>query len=828
MDNLPPASLPKSPTLATGLRQASPSRVNRDMSNISRSEFHESAVSDKISQFNSLSNQSRAQIERRYNARNGEKNTKDDAALRRAAVGREELETEMRKYREEARTLRRKLDDGQERERKIAERLDTLMDNHGRAKETYAHTQELWEKEIRRTRKEAFKAQSTTVKLQEELKHSRDSLSIAQQSLEREKERSKIRENEAFTARYQMVEIQEQLDAALARIKVVEQERDSFKTLAKKEEVARIAAEGMIPLPPGSPDDEFATPRKEIAVERIPETMSEKPRNKATEKLKRPPGGRVSISTMDIVSSEASEMEIEELSRQVLWERQRADRAQELLDFMQMECQLRCCPCIKEVRAEEKEKAEQKAKAAAEERERQEEEGMKREVEQLRMEREEAWKSSRSQSQHEREAEREEKAQIQTCDHDMDADLGHHNHDDDSNNDEVLEEDHNDMLVSSMVAPAASAFSAAPSSIYSSRVSPCPIFPAPTIAKPSSPPLSHSVSSKESTIGGTIQDENRKPINASSRSGSPRDRSSTVYFPEESVFRTMTNDMARPMDAAYEAAPCIQAAKDTNMDIDDSMDFDRDEMSMGSFDGRYAHTPSLETSSFTVMAKQRVSLLSLLNAPHDTSDGERESLESPLPNIPTIPDDAASASQPYPAEPEVRNIVPSYVDDSFVNARTSFASAAETEVGADSTTSISTPYAVETVTTTTKIPLREETRSPTIADQLRNQMRNSHASFDASNPAMTPTMTREEALAQIRERRGRARSAAQGTTTPRRQMTQGVKKMGSSAGSARPMTTRRDVSSGSAPASAARVASRPPSRMAATSRSTSRTTTKLR
>ena len=65
-------------------------------------------------------------------------------------------------------------------------------------------------------------------------------------------------------------------------------------------------------------------------------------------------------------------------------------------------------------------------------------------------------------------------------------------------------------------------------------------------------------------------------------------------------------------------------------------------------------------------------------------------------------------------------------------------------------------------------------------------------SFDVNNPALTPTMTREQALAQIKERRGRARSGAQGglasgsgksnpnsasasaTMTPRRQMVVGV------------------------------------------------------
>ncbi len=68
--------------------------------------------------------------------------------------------------------------------------------------------------------------------------------------LDAERSRGKAREQEAFAARYSAVGLQEKLDQALERIKVLEQERDAFKSLAKSEEdVARIAAEGMLPLP---------------------------------------------------------------------------------------------------------------------------------------------------------------------------------------------------------------------------------------------------------------------------------------------------------------------------------------------------------------------------------------------------------------------------------------------------------------------------------------------------------------------------------------------------------------------------------------------------
>lgn len=50
-----------------------------------------------------------------------------DAALKRAMLGREEAESEMRRFREEARLLRKQIEEGKERERRVGERLETVM-----------------------------------------------------------------------------------------------------------------------------------------------------------------------------------------------------------------------------------------------------------------------------------------------------------------------------------------------------------------------------------------------------------------------------------------------------------------------------------------------------------------------------------------------------------------------------------------------------------------------------------------------------------------------------------------------------------------------------
>jgi hypothetical protein len=151
------------------------------------------------------------------------------------------------------------------------------------------------------------------VKLQEELKSSRSAFKIAQSDLEAEKERSMKREQEAFAARYQLVGVQEELAQMQEQIKLVEQERDALRTVARNEEIARIAAEGQIPLPHSPQDDEFASPKK----------------------------GRKSLDA--VTRSAASEEELDDIKMQLEWEQQSVKRAHDQIEFLEMECKFNCC-----------------------------------------------------------------------------------------------------------------------------------------------------------------------------------------------------------------------------------------------------------------------------------------------------------------------------------------------------------------------------------------------------------------------------------------------------------------------------------------------------
>lgn len=117
---------PASP--GTPLFPVSPERVNRQHlpqspslpSNLSDPFFngHARAPSDvqgKVAQFNNLGKEV------------AQRRKDNEAALQRAVLGREEAESETRRLKEEHRVLRKEIEEGRGRERRVGERLEALM-----------------------------------------------------------------------------------------------------------------------------------------------------------------------------------------------------------------------------------------------------------------------------------------------------------------------------------------------------------------------------------------------------------------------------------------------------------------------------------------------------------------------------------------------------------------------------------------------------------------------------------------------------------------------------------------------------------------------------
>lgn len=312
---------PASP--GTPLFPVSPERANRQqlpqspslpsISNIQNDPFivHSRGSSDvqgKVAQFNNLSKEA---AQRRKDS---------EAALKRAVLGREEAESETRRLREENRLLRQDVEEGRARERRVGERVEGVMEELQRSKETQAHAQTIYEKEVRRARKEAFKSSSAVVKLQEELKSARNKYTLMREEVDAQRRKVNTKEQETLATQYQLMELEEEMKKQKQQNKIFEEERDTLKASLKEEELARIAAEGTIALPPSRDGDENASPKS---------------RSQRSESMK------------ENVDPEAPQLQeqLESVREQLRMEKRVRRRADDQIHFMKMECQFQCCSC---------------------------------------------------------------------------------------------------------------------------------------------------------------------------------------------------------------------------------------------------------------------------------------------------------------------------------------------------------------------------------------------------------------------------------------------------------------------------------------------------
>jgi hypothetical protein len=161
------------------------------------------------------------------------------------------------------------------------------------------------------------------------------------QSLEKEVRRTRSdldhKSREAENYKNQVYSLQVDFEGAVARLgeevqtlkdtlKSVEGERDTLKTSLEEEEVMRIAAEGHIPLPTASADenDEFGSP---VRSPRKPHSTQREDDDKEN------------------VAPKKSAVEYKLLQQELATEKRLRERAQDQIDFMKMECQFQCCSC---------------------------------------------------------------------------------------------------------------------------------------------------------------------------------------------------------------------------------------------------------------------------------------------------------------------------------------------------------------------------------------------------------------------------------------------------------------------------------------------------
>lgn len=272
--------------------------------------------------------------------------TANNAALQRAILGREEAESALASVQEE-------LSEAQSRERRISERLESLLEELHAAKERQAHERTIFEKEIRKARKEAFRAGSTLVKLQEELKHSKSESKALKDEVAAERESKDKAKQESFERAYALAGLTEELEVLKGKLRSVEAANHSS-TLEvraheiRREDFGRISlAEGDLAFltTPRRPKRAAAGSIKSPAPELEADAFAEATPPKRQRLSECTTTAGVEETTSETSPSDPNAEALEDLRHELDQERRRRVEAEEMVHFLNIECQFQRCSC---------------------------------------------------------------------------------------------------------------------------------------------------------------------------------------------------------------------------------------------------------------------------------------------------------------------------------------------------------------------------------------------------------------------------------------------------------------------------------------------------
>ena len=297
------------------------------------------------------------------------------AALQRAVLGREEAEVALS-------IANTQLLESQTRERRVCERMESMMEELQTLKERQIHERQVFEKEIRKARKDAFRASSAMVKIQEDLKEERTESRNLKAEMQHEKfEKEKARQ-ESFERAYTLAGMMEQIELMKNNLKAVEAERDTAIAELKVEQEKAQAANIEIFLPkstakPTTLERTASEPVLQIILQQetsdsllAPRSSSSRPISRqnrferdAQDQLQRSSVSRWGQRSLgqhaivddiieECVENLTSEERIEDLEGRLRWEQTLRQRAESLMDFVKMEAGIEVEGLRKQVEAQ--------------------------------------------------------------------------------------------------------------------------------------------------------------------------------------------------------------------------------------------------------------------------------------------------------------------------------------------------------------------------------------------------------------------------------------------------------------------------------------------
>lgn len=220
-------------------------------------------------------------------------------------------------------SLHAQLEQARYRERLVSERVESLMEQLSNTQSRARHEKQAYDKEIKSSSKMQYKCELALIRCQEELREARN-----------ESEGFKIRaEHERLAkdrSRQEAFERARTLASNMEELEVVKRERDMLRT----ENDSLQALQNSMAL---ASHNEPELSVNEIAVQHKPETTHEQQGST-----------KCNCASLEKSDQELAILEsetVQELQEELGWVKSQLKREQDLVHFMNMQCQFRACPC---------------------------------------------------------------------------------------------------------------------------------------------------------------------------------------------------------------------------------------------------------------------------------------------------------------------------------------------------------------------------------------------------------------------------------------------------------------------------------------------------
>lgn len=228
-------------------------------------------------------------------------------------------------------TLHAQLEQSRNRERLVAERVESLMEQLQNSHSRSRHEQKESDKEVKAMKKQVHKAELALIRCQQELHEARNEQEGFKVRAEHERQAKEKSRQEAFERARTLAGIVEELEVMKREKEVLLGENEALKAVQESMESLRQR-------------EESVTNICDMAVQTEPELIPV-PEPKGKEKAREDFLCSNCSMPEDIRLPAVDTEMIEDLRDELEWVRGQLKREQDLVHLMNMQCQFRACPC---------------------------------------------------------------------------------------------------------------------------------------------------------------------------------------------------------------------------------------------------------------------------------------------------------------------------------------------------------------------------------------------------------------------------------------------------------------------------------------------------